>query len=37
MSLRLPPVREVERHQRTAERICVLLDDLGEPHADPIA
>jgi integrase len=29
--------REVDRHQRTAERICALLDDLGEPHADPIA
>lgn len=29
--------REVERHQRTAERICALLDDLGEPHADPIS
>lgn len=28
--------REVERHQRTAERICALLDDLGEPHADPV-
>lgn len=26
--------REVERHQRIAERICGLLDDLGEPHAD---
>ena len=28
--------REVERHQRIAGRICALLDDLGEPHADPI-
>lgn len=26
--------REVERHQRLAERICNLLDELGEPHAD---
>lgn len=25
-------VREVERHQRTADRIRSLLDDLGEPH-----
>ncbi|MEU1369127.1 hypothetical protein ABZ454_23755 [Streptomyces sp. NPDC005803] len=24
--------REVERHQRTAELITSLLDDLGEPH-----
>jgi integrase len=26
--------REVERHQRLAERICNLLDELGEPHAE---
>ncbi|WP_441007686.1 tyrosine-type recombinase/integrase [Streptomyces demainii] len=24
--------REIERHQRTADRIAGLLDDLGEPH-----
>jgi len=24
--------REVERHQRTARRLCDLLDQLGEPH-----
>ncbi|WP_405852464.1 tyrosine-type recombinase/integrase [Streptomyces sp. NBC_00090] len=26
--------REVERHQRLSERICSLLDELGEPHAE---
>lgn len=26
--------REVQRHQRIAERISSLLDDLGEPHAE---
>ncbi|TWG06424.1 hypothetical protein FHX80_114919 [Streptomyces brevispora] len=26
--------REVQRHQRIAERITGLLDDLGEPHAE---
>ena len=29
--------REVERHQRTADRIRELLDDLGEPHIPPPA
>ncbi|KPI04489.1 integrase family protein [Actinobacteria bacterium OK074] len=28
--------REVDRRQRTADRITSLLDDLGEPHAEPI-
>ncbi|MGI5401421.1 tyrosine-type recombinase/integrase [Streptomyces sp. CA-135486] len=28
--------REVDRHQRTADRITSLLDDLGEPHDEPI-
>ncbi|CDR13018.1 hypothetical protein GCM10022420_013340 [Streptomyces iranensis] len=27
--------REIERHQRTADRITSLLDDLGEPHDEP--
>jgi len=27
--------REIERHQRIADRITGLLDDLGEPHDEP--
>ncbi|MER7754888.1 tyrosine-type recombinase/integrase [Kitasatospora sp. NPDC097643] len=27
--------REIERHQRIADRITSLLDDLGEPHDEP--
>ncbi|MFK0110848.1 hypothetical protein [Streptomyces sp. NPDC091217] len=26
------PLRESDRHQRVADRITSLLDDLGEPH-----
>jgi hypothetical protein len=29
--------REVERHQRTADRLRTLLDDFGEPHEVPWA
>jgi hypothetical protein len=29
---REPLVREIDRHQRVADRITSLLDDLGEPH-----
>jgi hypothetical protein len=29
--------REVERHERTADRLRALLDDLGEPHEVPWA
>ena len=28
--------REIDRHQRTADRIASLLDDLGEPHDEPL-
>ncbi|GGV50434.1 hypothetical protein GCM10010495_80140 [Kitasatospora herbaricolor] len=27
--------REIERHQRIADPIASLLDDLGEPHDEP--